>query len=248
MVTTTTNTKNANPYKPVTIELASGPAEYVIDEVGYGFAVLECDDQSAQAYIETVNSQPIPLTSVGTISFPNGFSKLVIVNFEQVVGSEVVKLLIFKNKEANIFPVSPFREVADAMTFIQLPIFAAGNSSFQYKLWEVDASSTEIQTFTPPNQEYFPNIPLIKEVEVLSVAQGSEFTLATTAITDILTLTPQLQDAIPSKYFFPLPAQFKAMGFSLIYTPTVTASGTNVFLISLQQPLTTQQLKLTYGV
>ncbi len=245
---TITNTKNANPYKPVTIELAPGPAEYVIDEIGYGFAVLECDDQSALAYIETTNSQPIPLTSIGTISFPNGFSKLVIVNFEPVIGSMVVKLLIFKNKEANIFPISPFREVADAMTFMQLPILTAGNSSLQYKLWEIDASLSTPQEYIPPNQSYFPIIPLIKETEILSIASGSEFSLATTAITDILSLTPQLQDAIPSKHFSPLPARFQTVGFSLVYTPTVTASGTNVFLISLQQPLTSQQLKSSYRV
>ncbi len=248
MLTTAKKVYSANPYKEVVIELVSGPATYQIDEAGYGFAVLECDDQSALIYVDSTNSQPIPLPSIGTISFPDGFQRLFVTNFEPSNGNSVVSLLIFKNSKANIFPISPFRQVADAMTFAQLPILAAGGSSMQYKLWEVDASNPAPRTFTAPNQQQFPIIPLIRDVEILSIASGSEFTLATTALTDTATLTPQLQDPIPSKYFSPLPSVFKAMGYSLVYTPTVTASGTNVFLIGIQQPLSVLQLKEAYNI
>lgn len=245
---TTNNIQNANPYKEVTVQLQSGPATYEINEIGYGFAVLECDDQSGVVYVETTQSNPIPLTEVGTISFPGGFNKLVIKNFETVIGTEVVSLLIYKSTDAYVFPISPFREVADAMTSFQWPILAAGNSSIQYDLWEVNAASTETQTYTPANMQYFPSLPLINSIQILSIASGSQFALATTAITSISSLEPTLQPSISSTYFTALPAEFKVMGYTAVYTPTVTASGTNVFLISLQQPLTMAQLSAFYGI
>jgi len=235
--------------KEVVIEFKSGPVSYVINEPGYGFAVERCDDQSAIVRINGPTADPISLTEVSQMMFPTKFNKLYVTNYETIPPNTTVllKILIIKDPNLKIDTMAPFRAGADAMTFAQLFILQASGATTRYKIWNVDASLPTPSVYTDPNQQYWPIIPLIQYIQPLQIVDGSEFTLSTTAISDVTSLVPQPQDPIPSSYFSAKDT-IPLMGYSVIYTPTTTVTGTNVFLIGIQQPLSFQQLNLEYAL
>lgn len=218
-----------------------------INEIGYGFTVLQCDDQSTLIRIGSPNQEPIPATSIGVYQQEYQFNQLYIQNFGSLIGvvNPVLILGIIKDPSMQLQVWSPYRDLAVALTLAQLYMLMASGSTTRYEIWNVDASRTTPTVYTDPNQQYY-GVPLIQSVTVLSVVSGVNFTISLSALQDPLGTTPTFQDPIPSSS---MQTNFilKQMGYSIAYTPVTTGSGTQSFLLAIQQPLTVAQVQAMAG-
>ena len=230
--------------KKVDIPLSENAPETIqVKETGYGFAVLEIDDPSTVVQVDSTTNEAYPVQSFRKVIFNEQFNTLYFTHYMPIYnGNPKISIVVFKDKTITFDPITGFNQVVEALTYAQLYMLMASQSTTRYKLWEIDASTTEIQTYTDPNQQYWATHPLLQSIQVLSVADGCKFALSTTAWNDPFSLTPTPQEAISSDYL-PVGSTLRQMGFSYVYTPVTPATGTNVFLISIQQPLSGAQLK-----
>lgn len=238
----------SNKIQTVTIPLQSGPHSYTIDIQGYGFVLFECDDQSAVIQFDSPNNTMIPLVGISQLIFPDKFNQIIVTNYEPVATNDmIISFGVIQDPSVQINSISQYRDLSAALTAAQLMMLQASQSTTRYYLWQVNAAYSTPSVYTDPNQIYWPNIPLIQSIQPLSLVSNVEFTISTTALTNVTSLTPVPQQPIPSIYI-PNGTIMRLMGYSVIYTPVTTASGTQVFLLNIQQVLSYYQLKTFYAL
>ncbi|MEM0157875.1 MAG: hypothetical protein QXN26_07460 [Thermoplasmataceae archaeon] len=238
----------SNKIQTVTIPLQSGPHSYTINVQGYGFVLFECDDQSSVIQFDSPNNTMIPLVGISQLVFPDQFNQIIVTNYEPVTTNDlIISFGVIQDPSVQISSISQYRDLSAALTDAQLMILQASQSTTRYYLWQVNAAYTTPSVYTDQNQIYWPNIPLIQQIQPLSLVTGVEFTISTTALVDMNSVTPVLQQPIPSTYI-PNGTIMKIMGYSVVYTPVTTGSGTQVFLLNIQQVLSYYQLKAFYAL
>ncbi len=238
----------STPIKLITMQLQSGPMTYpAINETGYGIALLQCEDDTTMVQFDSTSSPQIPITQLNSIIMQEPFSKLYITNYGQInsTADATLSFLIIKDPKLQLSTMAPYISMANALELSRLLMLMASGSTTRYYLWQINGTTTTPQTYIDPNQQYYPE-PLIQSFQVLSQPSGIQYSLATTALINPSDLVPTLQQPIPSVYFAPASSAtvgnlIKAMGYSLVYIPNVTASGTVTIMINIQQSLTVAQ-------
>jgi hypothetical protein len=237
-----------NSVQYVEIPLVAGVHTYEYDVQGYGIALLECDDNSATIQFDTTNSDPLPLTEIDSLVFVQQFQRIFITNYESLNGwaNPIVALLVIKDPKVSLNTIAPYREFLYSMTFAELYMLMASGATSRYYIWTVPATSSTPIVYTDPNQQYT-GVPLIQSIVPISIASGSVYTIATTALQDTFSMTPSAQQPIPST-LIPVRTELKIMGYSVIYTPLNSVSGNNIFFLSIQQPWSINQVNQMYNI
>ena len=232
----------STPIKLIQMQLQSGPMAYSpISEKGYGIALLQCADDSTTIQFDSLSAPPIPIVELNSIIMQEPFNTLYITNYGQINSATdpTLSFLIIKDPELQLTTMAPYISLANALELARLLTLMGSGSTSRYYLWEIDGSTTTPQTYTDPNQVYYPE-PLIQSFQVLSQPSGISYSLATSALINPADMTPTLQQPIPSSYI-PVGGIVKLMGYSLTYIPNTPASGTVTILINIQQSLTVAQ-------
>ncbi len=238
----------STPIKLITMQLQSGPMTYPpISETGYGIALLQCEDDTTMVQFDSSSSPQIPITQLNSIIMQEPFSKLYITNYGQInaTSDPTLSFLIIKDPTLQLSTMAPYISMANALELSRLLLLMGSGSTTRYYLWQVDGTTTTPQTYIDPNQQYYPD-PLIQSFQVLAQPSGIQYSLATSALVSASDLEASVQQPISSVYFAPSSSTsigdlIKTMGYSLVYIPNVTASGTVTIMINIQQSLTVGQ-------
>ncbi|MGC8588955.1 MAG: hypothetical protein ACP5LI_08035, partial [Hydrogenobaculum sp.] len=130
-------------------------------------------------------------------------------------------------------------EVLEYIKQLQLGTFGLKRVNNIATIWTVNASLTTNSVFVPPNQASFPLYPLISSITPLSIVSGSSYNLSIDNYTNPNSIT--LQNNFISSSYLPVNQPLELSGFQATYQPVTTASGNNIFLVTMSQPLSVYQ-------
>lgn len=221
----------AGGFEEITINLLSY-GEKSVSIKGIGFIVEQCDDSQATIAINNPQSPQLKLARIFEYRQKEEFEKLYFTIYNPS-STGIIKLLIIKDEELKI------NQILEYLKLLQFGTFRLPRVNNLSAIWSVNASLTTNSTYIPTYQSAFPLYPLISSVTPLSIVSGSSYNLSIDSYTNPNSTT--LQNNFISSTYLPLNQPFVQTGFQVTYQPITTATGNNIFLVSMSQPLSVYQ-------